>query len=407
MIAGLVTAILWVHEREPPESQGGAALSASSNALPVGFPPAFKDSRPDLSRSPEFVEVCGIGRVRLQPSGDIDLPDKLAASDRWFRQAAAGLAASGNDYDRAVGLYAQSIQAALQAMKGYASARPGCERDEQCMSEWMAAGQQASAAATDQLARHAVASRSPAVYALAFYGCRRAADSPPASGACAQISSAQWAQIDPDNAAPWLYEAGLAARRKDAKAVDEALLRASKARAMRVHNEAPLRFMDPGILPNDDPVAMGMAYYQLAGIWAAFPAPDAVAAQYCGPNATMDGPRRLLCSDLADVLADRSSSLLSMGVGARIGERAGWPPERVAAARDFASAINQVWTTASYDQKDLYTCRTLEVNNKRLSEIFQYGEVGAAKRQIQASGKSVAELAREWKQSQSAKQDGR
>ena len=82
-------------------------MLTAPNSLPRGFPPPFNDSRPDLSQRPEFVEVCGVGRVRLQPSGDIDLPDKVTASEQWFEQAAARLAGSGNDYDRAVGLYAQ------------------------------------------------------------------------------------------------------------------------------------------------------------------------------------------------------------------------------------------------------------------------------------------------------------
>jgi len=56
--------------------------------------------------------------------------------------------------------------------------------------------------------------------------------------------------------------------------------------------------------------------------------------------------------------------------------------------------MNQVWT--DIDPKDPYSCRALELNNKRFTDIFRYGEMGAAKRMIQASGKSAAELARQW-----------
>ena len=348
---GLIAAIFWVYQGEPPESPGGTLVTASNPSI-GGFPPAFNDPRDDLSQRADFVEVCGVGRVRLQPSGDVDLPEITTAARQVVRQAAARLAASSNDYDRAVGLYAQSVKAAQQGLYDYAIARPGCERDEQCMREAMTFAQEASAAATDQLARHAVGSRSPGIYALAFYGCPRTAEPPPASGACAQISSAQWAQIEPDNAAPWLYEAGLAARRKDAKALDEALLRASKAQALRLHHEAPLRFTDHSILRTEDPATTAMAYQELVGMVAALPAPDLqTAVQYCGASATMDGSRRLLCSDLAAVLAERSSALISMQIGVRIGERAGWSPERVAAVRDRLNAINQV-SAESFDPKD-------------------------------------------------------
>lgn len=403
---GLAASFLWIKERPPAESNTNTRVTAS-NLLTRGFPPPFSDSRPDLSQRPDFVELCGVGRVQLLPGGDLDLPDKVAASEQWLEQAAARLAASGNDYDRAVGLYVQAGQAAYKAMSKYLATRRDCVGDDKCMTEAIAVAQDAGAAASDQLARHAVASRSPSVYALAFYRCGNAAGNSPAGGACAQISSAQWAQIEPGNAAPWLYEAEAAARHMDTKGVDEAMLHASKADAMRVHDEALLRLMDPSILRTNDPVTVAMAQVQSIGSRASLPAPDGVAARYCGPSAATDGPRRLLCSDLAAVLVDRSSALLSMGVGARIGERAGWPPERVAAARDFTSAISQVWAAESYDPKDRYSCRALELNNKRFSEIFRYGEVEAAKRQIQASGKSVAELAREWKQSQSAMKDAR
>ena len=337
---GLVAAIFWVYQREPSESRGGTPVTASNPSV-GGFPPAFNDPRDDLSQRPEFVEVCGVGRVRLQLNGDVDLPEIAAAARQVVRQAAARLAAGSNDYDRAVGLYAQSVKAAQQGLYDYAIARPGCERDEQCMRQAMTFAQEASAAATDQLARHAVGSRSPAIYALAFYACPRTAEPVPASGACAQISSAQWAQIEPDNAAPWLYEAGLAARRKDARALDEALLRASRARTLRLHDEAPLRFTDHGILRTEDPATAAMAYQELVGMVAALPAPEfQVVVQHCGPSTTMDGSRRLLCNDLAAVLAERSSALISMQIGVRIGERAGWSPERVAAVRDRLSAIS-------------------------------------------------------------------
>ena len=234
----LIAAIVCVYQREPPESTGGTPVTASNPSV-GGFPPAFNDPRDDLSQRSDFVEVCGVGRVRLQPNGGVDLPEIATAARQVLRQAAARLAASSNDYDRAVGLYVQSVEAAEQALSDYAVARPGCNRDKQCEREAMTFALEAGAAATDQLARHAIGSRSPGIYALAFYRCQRWAEPAPASGACAQISSAQWAQIEPDNAAPWLYEAESAARRKDARALDEALLRASRARTLRLHARRP------------------------------------------------------------------------------------------------------------------------------------------------------------------------
>src|SRR4249920_1989349 len=76
---GLVAAIFWVYQREPPESSGGTPVIASNPSV-SGFPPAFNDPRDDLSQRPDFVEVCGVGRVRLQPSGDVGLPEIATAA---------------------------------------------------------------------------------------------------------------------------------------------------------------------------------------------------------------------------------------------------------------------------------------------------------------------------------------
>ena len=56
---------------------------------------------------------------------------------------------------------------------------------------------------TDELARHAAQSSNPRLYALAFNMCR----SPTWRPVCSSLSSRQWARIDPENGAPWLFAA--------------------------------------------------------------------------------------------------------------------------------------------------------------------------------------------------------
>ena len=54
---------------------------------------------------------------------------------------------------------------------------------------------------TDELARRAVYSSDPRLYGLAFKMCRLFVSVP----ACSSLNVWQWARLDPENGAPWLY----------------------------------------------------------------------------------------------------------------------------------------------------------------------------------------------------------
>ena len=392
---GIAALFVAVAERDATELLG-KSISSSSSTSGGGFPPAFNDPRPDLTKSGDFVNVCRIGFVPRQPGGDVDLPDVKNTARRALARAATQLVASDDAYDQAIGLFAQGIQAATYATDEY-QARHACERDvSRCDDELQAVARAAHAPFSQRLAQLALSTRDARVYALAVYGCKPLGSVQPGAPACSQLSWAQWAQIEPDNATPWLYEASAADERKDTQARDEALFRASNAKVLRLHDEAPMRLSDPRLLQVNDPVTTALAYVDLIGIWAALPAPLFAVVQPCGPG--LDAARRQLCSDLAVVLTERSTTLLAIALGARIGERAGWPRERVAAARERVDAINQL-SAETADLSDFYSCEAIERTNRRLNDFFRYGEVAALERQVQASGRSAATLAKQWQAS--------
>ena len=333
-----------------PKTDGGA------------FPPALADPRPDLSTRADYVDVCGVGRVRMQSDGQLDLPADATSGQRLVEAAASKFASSDSDFERALALYvASALAARTEPLKEAAQSRLAAE-------------------SVQQLARLALGARDPAAYALAFYACARAAVTASNAGACAQISAAQWTLLDPDNAAPWLYEAAAARRRNDPGAVDEALLRASRAKTLRPYNETPLRLIEAPAVRSAPPAQAGAAMTALIGLSSALPLPNLqLVSRYCAATPSGAAEHTQTCSGLAGVLTERSTVVLGMQLGAMVGERTGWPSERVTAARMRLADLQKARTRA-IDPKDLYSCVAIERSREYLTAYARYGEVGAMER---------------------------
>ena len=243
------------------------------------------------------------------------------------------------------------------------------------------------------LARLAVASQDPGAYALALYGCRLNRD----DGACAQLSAAHWAELEPDNAVPWFYLAEDAASRKDEAALSEALFRAAHAKTSDYHGSTILAM-------SEHPAARELAsaprlvyLSQLLGIYAALPAPPYLAvSQACSADRMADSTRRQQCLDLATMMTERSKSLIEFSLGTAIGERGGWPADRVQRLRDEIDAISFIGQSEMLAD-DVHSCRFLELLEVRTRELHALGELPAARRKISKSDRSVAVLAQGWR----------
>jgi len=64
----------------------------------------------------------------------------------------------------------------------------------------------------------------------------------------------------------------------------------------------------------------------------------AVDLSTCRAQVVDDPRRRTLCADTATMRVERGDSLQTQALGTTIGERAGWPAERVAALKAAAGA---------------------------------------------------------------------
>jgi hypothetical protein len=347
---------------------------------------------PSSTTAPKAVELCGYGPTRPIRS-TVDYPSAVReAAERTFAEVAADLASGSAPHSQAVGLYAMLVVAMRQAARADQQAAAECA-DEPCLQRRWKRAKEAAAPHAQELARRANDLRDPAAYAFALYGCRLNRD----EGACAQLSIERWTQLEPGNAVAWLHLAGDAAQRKDGAALRAALLEAARAKTADSHGSLTLQMAEHPAA-QALPAAPRLVYLsQLLGVYAALPSPPhAELSRACLEDRLADPMRKSLCSDLATMLTERSAALADLSLGTTIGEQAGWPIERVHRLRDEQDAfsfISQVGWTA----EDVHSCRFLAQLEARTQDLSNLGEVASAKRNVAASGRSVTELAQEWR----------
>jgi hypothetical protein len=336
---------------------------------------------PKGERDPGLTEVCGFGWVdRSADAGAID-PSVLAAIpgiEESFEALVERLRHSPDPFTHAAGTLVEI------------AARSGAE----------------SEAALDSLAHQATTTSDARLYAVAFRACRRA----PADGSCALLSAAQWARVDEGNGEPWLFILDEAAARGDRSMVDEALYRiGSAARFDDRYFAVTGRAVAQAGSSDVDLMAARALTIGLEGVAAAQWLPLQRLTEACGGAALADANRSQLCDAVAATLAERSDSTLLTAIGASIGQRVGWPVERVVAVRALRLALldsRSAVPDAQPNSGESYSCAGVRVVLARLARLAELGEPQLARDWMQASGKgfeSFAAVAREQEARRSAR----
>jgi hypothetical protein len=341
---------------------------------------------------PGEAEVCGLGIVRVDghdPSGLKQVPE--ASRREAYVRLQAVMQASPDARVRAAGLLLESRWLAGRAAETLAAATPACAAsDAACRREARRTARTASALAaapaTDALAQRAAGSSDAEVYAFAVEACARDEALVHAAPWCQQVSVEQWARLEPDNAVPWLEVAAAARRRGDAAAENDAMYRASVAPQSDAHRAAPAR-MAAEMMPPDAPEAGRSAVIvELAA------APSAIGGRgldavnrHCAADALRDANRRQTCDALADALAARGTTLREAAVGRRLGERLGWPGERVQGLRDEQRALAAA-ASRYLTEFGRLSCAGVQRRTRWLAMVAAQGEIGAARELLDRFG---------------------
>ena len=247
--------------------------------------------------------------------------------------------------------------------------------------------------ARDTLASMALSTRSPQVYAWAMRACQNDR----LDGMCQLLKAEQWARLEPGNAMAWLQVGVDAQMRLDAAAVAEAMYRVSHASRVDTHWGA-LTGLVMSRLPSDTSVlAKGVLAEELLGIEAAVASPHLIASQFCSEADLRDANRRQTCSAVAEVFQTRGTSLTDVGLSATLGERVGWPAERVNAVRDERDAVLQVYNQRAADVRERWSCAALDQTARRLVEVSQQGEIATMRRSLKQQPEAAPVLAQRYR----------
>jgi len=399
VIAGLALWLPW----QPPRP--AAAVSAHQIPWPLRgllFAPALDGNVVDAAGAigatgSTAIEVCGIGLVQVNSMQEL-LPELLATATRspTLRRSIAELGATSEPSNRAIALHYDAVLAAQGAIDAALAGNRDCANNEHCRSAADEMGTQAAAPYRQALVQLADQNNDPIAFALAYKACRR--PSAPRIDACSGVTASRWAESDPDNGTPWLLVAAEAARVGDQTTRGEAMRHAAAAKRFDHYNEALLRPLATASVQDAARIDRFVVQTTTVGVFAAAPVTGyAEIATLCDSNALAEPQRRTQCDRLATVLVEADSTMLGLLMGARLGERVGWPAQRVAALKEQLDAINGLSLDPRVQPGRWLGCEAFDLLQQRSSDMLRLGETGALRRAIAESGRPVAELAREWR----------
>ncbi len=338
--------------KPPPVARpaAGAGGSQTSAAIAAQAKPASSDAHADGSST----DICGVGRVRLaqdDPSG-MEYVGALAkpAEDKWI----ATLQASSDLHARAAGL--------VLAQK------------------------------SEALAQLALQSSDPALYRLALDACGRT-EHPDA--ACSQISAEAWAQLDADNASPWLQVAWRARLRGDSAGEAGAMQRAAAALRIDDYSSSLFAYAQHGMPADLDAaeryyLSIEAIGFEAAGGATQFPE----ASKYCSRDGLKDEGIADECRRLADLFESRGHTLLDLVAAKSMGARVGWSQQRSEAAAKYLQALQaEAESTEPSIGGDAWSCSVVSAANAFLDDVARVGEVAALRERLEQSGVSIPELA--------------
>lgn len=360
---GLTRRILWgvdVMLTPAPHIAGRRRFDLPPQKISATTPPVAP-----AVESATGMQVCGLGRV-LPATADADNINEYVegvtreAHERWE----AALFDSSDGRARAVGFVVQSFE--------YRRSNLLVQAEE----------------SRDELARLAATGKEPTVYALALGLCRTYLSDPVTEGACARLSLSEWTHVDPDNAEPWIAVAQAARRSGDLSAEASAFERAAAAHSMDNSSESLFSVGLTEIPQDVTPLEKAAITTEFFGYMAAWAQPGfREISEYCSAEALQQDNTRNECNAVAELLVDHRSTILNSMVGARVGERVGWPAERVSRLRGEREAM------IGFDpisHQEPWSCQSVSRLNAYMERRMQVGEREAIREQLEHTAPPAA-----------------
>lgn len=343
----------------------------------------FKD------RKIETPEVCGLSAAEAKAFIASDATLSPGITNQILAEATSKLLQSNNVREKATGMYLFALQAGWDAAESERLNYPGCKGDDGCSAKPYQARQNAAPVNAEPLVKLALASNDIGVYATALYAC-----SGSNTGACATISYARWAQMEPDNAAAWMMAANEADARKDSAARASALQRAASASDYKTRFPTLAEVVTLDEIQAQPPILLSSTLSMIVGINAAYVSNNWMGSivRYCGRLEIKDESRRVTCDALATKMAEKDETLLGLMMAKAIGERSGWSAERLQSVKDeYDVFTGQVFE--GLGSANMFSCEAVSKGNQKILRMLTIGERATTREYVKTSGKTLAELA--------------
>ncbi len=275
--------------------------------------------------------------------------------------------------------------------------------DERRMAGHLLNGDTAAAA---QLAQ---STSQPQAYGMAWLACRNAARAresdiissvPPlapdalpmglpepsaVAGACAGLSLERWAQLAPDNAAPWLELAAVAQQRGDRAQAIDGMYHAGLARSVNT-GWGWLPGIVAGVLPESaieggrmqlmlDVTGQQSSMMDLTGV--------SGIGSFCGAPALADANTHQQCERIAQLMMGRSPNVSERLVGVGLAERLGLPASQMPVSRkEVTAALQSISDDFQGAMAQPQGCDALGRINRWLADSSRQGEWQAAQQRL-------------------------
>jgi hypothetical protein len=349
-------------------------------SVPVAGPPPvtpLAESTPAKANDARTVEICGQGRVPIDQSDGDAISKRVAAltkdaETRWL----SALQNSGDLRARMAGLLLAGSMTGGASSKGLPN--PVAEQ------------------ARNDAVQLAAGGEDPAVYALALNMCNTTVATEAA--ACRSLSPQRWAELDPDNAAPWLLIALKAQFSHDSAAEADAFSHAAKARKIDSYSDSVLAFAEQELPRDVTPLERTYLDEHVIGVEAATFSPQyAATLRHCSSDAMHDSTIRSQCDSMAERMVTNGTNVMDLDIGKTIGVHAGWSKERVDTVVQEEHAL--MWAIMAHephDESKRWDCDNVNRMNAYFAKVVQLGEVGAARDALEHSGESVESMAQKY-----------
>ncbi len=371
LIVAIMVAVWLVRGRSPlPVASVEKAAGPTENHPFVQPTPA---DRFPTGNGTDTVEVCGYGRVSIDKEDPSSIFRRVGALTKGAEAHwRAALQDSGDLRARVAGLLLEG------KITGGDSIRPVAEQTR------------------DAVAQLAAGAEDPAVYAMAVSFCGTLFGTR-ADSACQQISLQRWAQIDSDNAVPWLFLAAKPRAAHDGAAEASAFRAAARAHRVDSYSDSVYTFAATELPQDVTPLERAYFAIEVTGVEAAMVSPQYGTVQHCSIDAVQDGDVRQQCDSLAELLVGKGTTLLDLGVGRTLGARAGWSNARISELMQEQRALMQAIRQATpSDNDEFWTCDGVSRMNRYMTQRARLGELGAARDALERSGESIEAMAQKY-----------